>query len=229
MTEREERIIRNYLVKAEVEYMEFYEELYDHIATSFNNRPNKEQSLHQHLELDISSAFGGQEGIAIMLRKQSKFMNSNIYRHGWQVFHSFFTTVKGVLKTFLILGMLYLLESLDKFDMIMDLSALLILIPYGITTFAQWQFKRKCKANNLPYQSSLTNSTIFGLTSGLIVFAFALPSLIGKVFMGQGFYTLEYLAQFEFLTFPLTLLLTLYAITCLTLTYKKIQLKPIFT
>ncbi len=228
MTKREERIIRNYILKAEVEHMEFYEELYDHIASSFANRSDSEQGIEQHLDEVISPEFGGAEGIEEMVRKESKILNSAVYKLGWKVFYQHFATPIGLLKTITVLGILYLLRSLNAFSMVEDLGALLILVPYGCAGAAKWQFKRKCKAQNLAYRSSVMNSTIFSMTSLIIVFIAVLLPLFSKLILGKGFYPLEYLSQFEFLTLPLTLLLALYAITCFTLIQKKVRLNPLF-
>ncbi|MFT6873715.1 MAG: hypothetical protein ACJAVN_002737 [Roseivirga sp.] len=229
MTERDGRAIREYLFVAGVRYMEFYEELYDHIMSSFIDRKDKGQTIDQHLELVISPEFGGTKGIEKMLNEQGKFISKRVYQSGWKVFHEFFTTPIGLLKTTVILTLLYSLQLWGNLDLIVEIGTPAIVLPFLFGVIAQWHFKRKCKAGKLAYKKSITNTAIFGLTGILIAIAQGLPDILSRLVYGQRFNTLDYLSKFEFLDLPLSLLLTLYAITCFTMITKRVRLKPLLS
>lgn len=227
VNEQESRAIREYLFIAGVRYMEFYEELFDHIASSFIEREDKGQNIDQHLEFVISPEFGGTKGIEALVRKQGKFISSRVYRSAWKVFYTFFTTPLGLLKTFTILGLLYLLQLWGNLVLTLEIGTPAIVFPFLFGVIAQWRFKRKCKAEKLAYKTSLTNTAIFGLTTTLVVLTQGLPDILSRLIYRKRFNTLEFLSQFDFLTFPLTLLLTLYAITCFMMITNRAHFKPL--
>lgn len=228
MTEREGKVIENYIMEAQVYQVEFYQELLDHILSSYENRTNPKQTIEEHLEQVVSPMFGGIKGIEKMAKEQGKFLSSKIYKEGWKIFYNLFTTPSGLLKTLSILGLFYLLQTVMGYDILMELGTPLIILPFIVAGIAQWRFKRKCKIANLPYKSSLVNTAVFGISTLAIAFLQGLPDILSRIIFGDRFNVLVYLSKFEFLTLPLTLVLALYAFVSFTLIRKNIRIKHTF-
>lgn len=227
MTEQENEEIKNYILKANVEEVEFYEELYDHIASSYENRSIQSQTIKEHLELVISPAFNHMKGIDKMVRVQRRLRKKALYRKVASEFLSFFTTSSGVIRTLIIVLAINAFSTFTEYNALVWLGGSAINLTALIVCMTLWQFNEGCITNNLPYKSSFTNRTIYFISVFLYAFLQALPIIIGQIFWGERFSIIQYAAQFEFLQLPLTLLFIIYAWVCFKLMKNRVRLEII--
>jgi len=225
MTEREVRVIRNYVLKADIEEMEFYEELFDHIASSYEHRLDHTQRLEEHLSEVITPSFGGAAGIEDMVLAQKRLRRAKIYKHAAQHFFSFFTTVSGLAKSLLLITILYLLSILDNTNVFSTVSFTIFLLPAVAAYLMQWRFKAKCRASELPYKTSFTNRIIFLISIMLVGLFQGLPDILSRIIYGNRFSTLGYFEQYDFFILPLTFIFAIYSWVCLSLIQHRVQLK----
>ncbi len=223
MTERESKVIRNFILKANVEEMEFYEELYDHIASSFENRSNKAQSIDEHIDFVISPKFGGIEGIEKMVSRQRVLKKRAIYRQIASELLSYLTTLSGLIKIIAI-GLIIMLLN-EYTDTLSTVGSLALIIPCLAAQLMRWNFKRICKKNKLPYTSSFTNRIIFIVSISSVAILQGIPDIISRITSGYRFNSMTFLSQFEYIKYPVILLLVIYALTCFSLLQNRVKLK----
>lgn len=225
MTNKEHQIIRNLIIKTDTKEMEFYEELYDHIVSSFKSRRDESQSIKDHLNEEVIPSFGGILGLQKMIKKQRKIGKKQVYSAVLNELSSFFNSFQGFLKTLIILLGIYTLRLLFGDSVIQDLVTIALIIPFLSISIARWIFKKRCKKQGLPYESSYSNQTVFIICSSVIAIVQGLPDIIHRIVYGSRFSIIEYGFQFEALIIPISFIIAIYLWVSIYLITNKVKLK----
>ncbi|OEK05012.1 hypothetical protein [Roseivirga misakiensis] len=224
MTVRESRVIRNFILKANVEEMEFYEEIYDHIASSYEQRASADECIEDHITNVIVPSFGGVEGLESMVDKQKRLSRTRVFNNAFKKFSAFFTTASGLLKSLLVASFIYLLSTFASEFIFLTTIDIIFIIPAITAYVMQLRFKYLCRKRRLPFKTSFTNQMVFLISIMCIGLFQGLPDIIHRIAVGSRFNTLTYLEQFDFIFFPVVFLFTIYTWVCLTLIAKSTRL-----
>lgn len=218
--------VSNYLKSIDVRSMEFFEEMNDHIITSYENRSHKHQTIKDHIRDVVQPAFGGVKGIQRVMKAQQKLRSKIIFKRAWTLFKSYLFTWPTVLITILITLTIHQLNTIFKsehvFIWIMGIS---VVIPVLIVLVGQGRFYLDCKRQGKGYSSSDLNSRLIllaGLGTQLVNISI---NLVGKMIFGIKVDTLGILASYPLLQISLSLLFSLYALVTVQLLKEKFILK----
>lgn len=157
MTEKEHKTICLFLKDHRLNQQELFEEFYDHIVSSFEDRLDKSQNIQHHLN-QILADFGGTHGIRKILisRHQiyGKIYSTKLKRHFW----SFFQWPLA-LYTALTFASIYLLTLIFPAKGLFTILLVLVsLTPIAIGSRFAYKFWMKCKREDKAYRSKLSHS-----------------------------------------------------------------------
>jgi hypothetical protein len=214
-------VINEFLNKSNVTEIELYEELRDHIVTSFQNREETDQTIDEHLTEIIKPSFGGKTGIRDMVQNKRELGNRLFRQQILSKFLFFITTAKGLL---IMLPVVLLMVYLEATSIAwINLTTLLFIGPYSLSLIFKWYFKHICKKRKLPFRDSRVAKYAFLFPGILVGLGQGLPDILNRIINGSRFNTLNYLGQFQILQTPIITALTIYAILSLALLYDLYQ------
>ena len=222
MTALEAKAIQLYLADLEVDEVEFYNELYDHIATAYGDRADQSLGIQEFLEVVMTPRFGGEKGILEEMRKQRRFVRKGIYNEALSNYISFFSTPAGLLKSALVLGTILTLNEM-RFSK-SSISTLLVLascLPFLISNIVSWRFKLKCKKRKLPFYSSYTNQMVVFLTAFFVGVVQGLPDITSRILYGERFSLLRHLETNTTVLSIATFLVIIYGWVSLEMIWRK--------
>ncbi|KYG72050.1 hypothetical protein EV198_0095 [Roseivirga ehrenbergii] len=222
MTALEAKAIQLYLADLEVDEVEFYNELYDHIATAYGDRADQSLGIQEFLEVVMPPRFGGEQGILVEIQRQRRFVRKGIYKEALRNYISFFSTPVGLLKSTLLLGIILLLNEM-RFSK-SSISTLLVLascLPFLISNIVSWRFKLKCKKQKLPFYSSYTNQMVVILTAFFVGVVQGLPDITSRILYGEHFSLLKTIETNTTMLSIVTFLVIIYGWVCLEIIWRK--------
>lgn len=223
----EDRIeVTKYLKSIDVRTMEFFEEMYDHIITSYQNRVNKKEHIKDHLRDVVQPAFGGVKGIQSVMKAQQKLRQKMIGKRVWSLFKSYLFRWPTILITLMIALILYQLNIVfNPKHVLIGIIGMTILTPAVIVLIGQGKFYLDCKRQGKGYSSSDLNLRLILLASFGTTLVNISINLVGKVIFGVEKDTLELLASYPLLQTSLCLLFSLYALVTVQLLKEKFIIK----
>lgn len=174
ITEDQQLAIEQYLKTIGINTMEFFEELYDHICTSFENRVDKDQSVNDHIRDIVQPSFGGVNGIIKIRDQRTKARIRLVRKRFGQIFISYFLGWPNVLVTIsVILGSWVLSQFFGYKTLVTTSMVCFILVPMTFF-FGKWiQFSRKCKRAGKVYRTS----ELYQIFTPFMALALQVPNL----------------------------------------------------
>lgn len=222
MTEEDKTEVTKYLKSIDVRTMEFFEEMYDHIITSYQNRVNKNEPIKDHLRDVVQPAFGGVKGIQRVMKAQQKLRQRMIGKRVWSLFKSYLFQWPTVLITLMIALIIYQTNTVfNPKHVLIGIMLMSILTPVIIVLIGQGKFYLECKRQGKGYSSSDLNQRLMLLASFGTTLVNISINLVGEVVLGGKKGTLELLASYPLLQTALCLLFCLYALVTVQLLKEK--------
>lgn len=226
MTHTYKTEVVKYLKSIDIKTMEFFEEMYDHIITSYESRSNKDQSISDHLTHTIQPNFGGVKGIKKVMKAQQKLRQKLITKRSWSLFKSYLfswpTVLITILITLCITQLNILFEAKGVLIYIMTLS---VLFPVVITGIVNTRFYLACKREKRPYNSSDLNLRILTIatlgTSATNIFL----NLLIPIIWGDHKSGIEMTAQYPVVQITICVLSVLYALVSIQIVKEKFIFK----
>ena len=192
-----DKAISLYLKSIDVKSMEFFEEMFDHISTSFEQRLDKSQGILEHIREDVEPAFGGAKKIRAIQRKQGVARNKMILTRSIQVFKSYLFSWPHVGYTLIIVAFIWLANQLLNPKMVLMLTvASGVVFIFLMAILGMLRFSRSCKKEGKPYRSSEKNGSLLALSffaSNSLNLVFGIPS---QFILPKGQNAFEFYAQF---------------------------------
>lgn len=218
--------IQNYLKRVVINEMEFYEELYDHIATSYENREIENQSVKEHIDIVVEPGFGGMDGIRKTRNAHAVLRRRMVLRKAMNLFTGYFFRWPTVLITGLLVMLLYLAQNLwDSYQVFEIVTILGMVTPCIISQYGRWRFKQNCRKYNKPYSFSQVNNQIYLLSISFIAVLQGLLAIISRIFSDGSYSFLSFFEQYPTLYVPVGLLLLIYGMVCLQLFKENFKVK----
>ena len=160
ITPREAYHIQEFLLLHKFNTEELYEEMFDHIATSFEENTNSEISIVDHLNTFYHQC-GGEIGL-----KKIKGEKVNAYNSMYRDF--LFKEIRSYFRWPIIIYLLAafaLISSLNAVFKEAIVTLVLVIMSIASALFVQvkihMKYRNFCKINNKPYRASLLNQTGF--------------------------------------------------------------------
>ena len=226
ITQDEQEQVIKYLKSLEISQMEFFEELNDHIITSYEQRISKKQSISEHIRDVVQPSFGGVKGIVRIMRGQNKLRRQLVRDRAKALFEEYLfgwpSIMVTVLITLLVFSLNNFLGSENTFLLCLIVGAA---FPAGVSFYAQTKFYYQCKTHGLPYRSSNANNQIaffsyFGIWAINILFNFT-----WIFFLRKSDKVFELITTNTWLLIPISTLYILYGLICLRLFKENFQFK----
>lgn len=157
MTEKEHKIICVFLKDHRFNQQELFEEFYDHIVSSYEDRADKTTDIHQHLK-EVLADFGGKKGMRQILIARHQAYNQVYGKRLRSIFWSFFKWPL-IVYTALIATIVYFLTLLFPTGELFTWLMLLIgLTPITVAGRFAFSFGLKCKREGKAYRSRVSQS-----------------------------------------------------------------------
>ncbi|MCE7995122.1 MAG: hypothetical protein HEP71_24295 [Roseivirga sp.] len=212
MTGKEHKSICAFLIDHRLNQQELFEEFYDHIVSSYEDRPDKAENIHSHLETVLKD-LGGKKGMRKILIARHQAYGRVYSKRLKELFWSFFRWPMA-LYSLLILGTIYLLTLIFPTQQLFTWLMLLIsLAPITIGGFFALKFNRKCRKEGKIYRSRVSHSAALK-PALLLTFPIHIWNLSVTMFGSDVALTLN---QNMALTTVFTVLLITFTLTCLRL------------
>ncbi len=226
ISKEEQQFVFDYLKKVGVKHMEFFEELYDHIVTSFEDRVDKSQNISDHITNTIQPAFGGAVGIRIVQQKQEIQRSKMIKARFLSLFKEYFIGWPSVLISITLGLLIYLLNQFfDPKWILISFIVFGALCPLITSLYGIEKFRSYCRRNRLPYQLSDLNRRIasfstIGVMSVNIV-------LNGTLLIASGSHNtgINFISELPYLQIPIGVVFILYTLVCVQLFKEKFIIK----
>ena len=229
MTVLEVKTIQAYINDLDIDEIEFYHELYDHIATAYAERSNRSLAINEFLENEITESFGGEKGIRDAINTQSKAVRNGIYKEAFRHYLSFFSTPKGILKSILTSFFIVLLTSvLPKVSLLSWLVLLGTCLPFLLAKLINWKFRANCRKRKLPFRRSYTNETVVLLSALVIGILQGIPDIANYVLYGQRFSMLKALEGNLTSLYIAAFLFSVYGWVCLEMIWRRTTINKAF-
>ncbi len=228
--QNEKTQIQNYLNRVIINEMEFYEELYDHIATSYENRATENQSVKEHIATVVEPDFGGIDGIRKIKNVHARQRRRMITRKALTLFTGYFLRWPAVLITCLLILLLYIAQNVwDSYQVFEIVTILGMVTPCIISQYGRWKFKQNCKKYHKPYSFSQVNNQVYLLSISFIAILQGLLAIISRIFSDGSYSFLSFFQQYPMLYIPMGTLLLIYGMVCLQLFKEnfKVKLLPV--
>ncbi|MGW8121844.1 hypothetical protein ACV07N_04220 [Roseivirga echinicomitans] len=222
MTALEAKAIQLYLADLEVDEVEFYNEMYDHIATAYIERTDRSLRVKEFLKDVITPSFGGEKALRAEIDKQKKIVRKGIYKEALLLYLSFFSTSKGLLKSTLVLCIILVFNELSTNRTLFSaLVILAICLPFWIINIIQWRFKSKCRKRKLPFYTSHTNRIVLLITTLLVAILQGLPDITSRILYGERFSLFRVLEANTTIHSISAFLFIIYGWVCLEMIWRK--------
>ena len=192
--------------------MEFFEEMHDHISTSYDNRINQHQDITTHIQEVIQPAFGGVKGIQNIQKKQQGFRAKMITKRFFAIGKDYL--ISWPYAAYILLITLLIIQANQIFEPKLVLILTMtggVLVAFGLSGYDCLKFYLKCKRQHKYYRQSDINLRLFGLstlgTTSLNLFL----NLFGFVFFGSKKEAIDFYVTYPVLQVAMSKLFTLYA------------------
>ncbi|PWL28537.1 hypothetical protein [uncultured Roseivirga sp.] len=159
ISKKEQSIIENYLKEIGISHYEPFEELLDHIATSYEQ--SQASDVKHFIDKQIQPSFGGVKGILKIVKEQNKTRRNFICKRAATIFLSLLKWPMIILTGLMFFAMKWSLEIFDPKTVSLSILTLSIFIPMLIAFYGQIKFYYSCKKESKAYTSSNTNLWLF--------------------------------------------------------------------
>lgn len=212
ITQAEHNTIVKYLKAIDVNTMEFFEEMYDHICTSFENRINKSQDLNTHIREVVQPGFGGVKGIHKIREERTKTRIKLLRKRFGTTFIKYFFGWPNVVTTAsVILASILIKDFFGTKTLFFTAFIIATVLPIIFFFYKLIEFRLKCKKENKPYRVSEAFNVITPLGS-LIA---QIPALTVNIWnVSQKGQLGESLLATPQIVIPLSILMILCFLTC---------------
>lgn len=160
ITYKEANSIKEFLILHKFNSEELYEEMFDHIATGYENNPNTEKNITDHLNAFFYSC-GSELGLK-KIRKEKAWAYSNIYRA------LYFKELKSYLRwpvSLYVAAAFAIIYFLNLYLGEILIAAIVPILMFALALTAhiriQLNYRASCKALKRPYKASLANTCAF--------------------------------------------------------------------
>ncbi|MCO6361033.1 hypothetical protein [Roseivirga pacifica] len=212
ITQDEHNTIVKYLKDIGVNTMEFFEEMYDHICTSFENRKDKSQDMKTHIREVVQPGFGGVKGIHKIRDERTKIRIKLLRKRFGNTFIKYFLGWPNVVTTAsVILVSILIKDFFGTKTLFFTAFIIATVLPIIFFCYKLIEFRLKCKKENKPYRVSEAFNVITPLGS-LIA---QIPTLTINIWnvsqkgqLGQSFLATPQIVV------PLSILMILCFLTC---------------
>ena len=184
ITKGEQHSIEQYLKSVDINTMEFFEEMYDHICTSFENRKDKTQDIKTHIRDVVQPSFGGVKGIHRIRKQRVKTRTKLMRKRFSQLYIRHLISWPTALGTVLIA-----LISIGFFKVFgaFTLLALCLIFCFSLPTFQMLdqraKFWKQCQKESKPYSRTEVHE-VFDRSAWLMM---QVPILLYHVISLLGF------------------------------------------
>ncbi len=166
---QEEIEVSNYLKKHKINRYEVYEELHDHLLTSYENvLTNAPQTdIKMHIKQEVQSSFGGVSAMKKFVCQKRNLAHVVYRKKLLSYFTSFFNGPMLILSTSLLVLIYVSLTSLDQvkvYALAMTLAVVAVLFPLIIAFYGYLSFRINCQKQGKAYSSSIKNQMIINLS-----------------------------------------------------------------
>lgn len=161
LTKEQHNFLCQYLKDVGIRHQEPFEELYDHIATAFEQ--SSQQDIRTYIYEIAQPDFGGTSGIMRIVNEQNKIRKSIIWSRAKTIFIGLFgwPTIVVVLVSFLLVQ--FGIKQLgQQFILILSLG-LGLALPATVALYGHLTFHFNCKQKMLPYRSNNRNSWLLNM------------------------------------------------------------------
>jgi len=226
MTKEEKTTIVDYLKSLDIRSMEFFEEMYDHIATSFESRQHRSHSIKTHISEVIQPGFGGAKGIQRVMKSQQKLRQKAIFKRAKDLFLSYLISWPTVLITlFIALIIFQLNRTFNPKDVLLIVLVISAMVPPIIALGGQLRFYIDCKKQSKPYSSSDLNKRLVLIAAIGCNLLNVLLNLVAKLIWDGQKTGFENLASYPWVQISLSVLFVLYALVVIQLLKEKFVTK----
>ncbi len=226
MTPEDQNVIVKYLKSLDIKSMEFFEEMYDHIFTSFESRKNLSQNIGAHIHDVIQPGFGGAKGIQRVMKSQQRLRQAAIFTRAKELFLSYLVSWPTVLITIVIALLLLQLNIIFKpKDVLLIVLVISAMTPPIIALAGQLRFYIDCKKQNKPYSSSDLNKRLVLIAAIGCNLLNVLLNLVAKLIWSPQKTGFENFASYPWLQISLSVLFILYALVVIQLLKEKFVTK----
>lgn len=166
ITRAEEQQIVDYLKKINVCRQEIFDELFDHLVTSYEDHSSKttDTNIKSFIAEEINQNFGGASGIKKMTLVKNKSVRASYSTKLIENIKFYINWPANLVTIGVIFLFFKLLENQtpDKFTiLVMTPVVLTMLPPIVLALFGRYSFRRKCRKLQKPYRGSIKNEVIF--------------------------------------------------------------------
>jgi len=222
MTLENQNAIVKYLKSLDIRSMEFFEEMYDHIVTSFESRKDISQNIRTHISEVIQPGFGGAGGIKRIMKSQQKFRQKAIFSRAKGLFLSYLISWPTILITAIIALIIFQLNAIfNPKDVLLLVLVTSAMTPPIIALTGQLRFYVNCKRHNKPYSSSDLNKRLVLISAIGCNLLNILLNLVAKFIWGTHKTGFENLASYPWIQISLSVLFILYALVVIQLLKEK--------
>jgi len=228
MTREEKHIATRYLQDLDFNEKEFFEEMYDHICSSYENRETSNQDISTHIYQVLEPAFGGKKGLKKLRSAQARTRGKLVLKRGFFLLGAYLFRWPTVLLTALMCILYFqLFQHYDTLEVFYNTLMVGIYIPFVLVHIGVFRFKRKCIKHDRPYTKSQVNNTIyaFSLSGGLFIFLVA--KLINWVAYGGTYNSLDFFLKHPISLIPTCILIIVHCLVSLQLFKEKFELKVV--
>lgn len=225
LNEKEVEAIDNFLKENDIEYIEVYYELFDHIASAYQDRSNKGILVNEYLKTEVMQSFGGQSGLQKIVDCKKQVVRKQLNKEALRIFGSFFSSAKGALKSMIVLGLIMLaLRFSNASEVFFNLSFICFVLPLLVVKAISLHFWLSSKKARMPFKKSLLNAKTTLICSLLVGLVQGIPDIAFRITVGERFNSLHYLGSFEDIRLPILFLFVLCAWTGTEICFKYGQL-----
>lgn len=211
ITAKEDKQIKAYLKSIGINTQEFFEEMHDHICTSFESRLNKSESLKDHITFVVQPEFGGVKGILKIKERQMKLRVKQMRNRFWQILKELlFGWPTILISLMVILADFMIYEKFGGETLLIVTLIFFGLVPILYFCTKQLQFYWRAKRD----QKGYTSSEKFTAFSPFLLILVGVPNFV----IQTSNILLEDKAKENFflnttIAIPLSILITLFFIT----------------
>jgi len=226
ISQEEHQEIYEFLKKVGVNQIEIYQELYDHIATSYENRRAISEDLRTHIREEVQPSLGGVKGIQRIIKSQTKAFEKEIQQRAFAIAKSYVFGWPGILVTMVTISLVLMINKVWGMKVIAT-SALIfgVLSPPMIALAGMIIFYKKSLKRRLGPTTSLKNLKVMRFAAFGTTFINSIFFLIGGIVFRDSGWLFDQLVDNPILGLSTFVIFVLYGLVCLQLLKEKFQFK----
>ncbi|OEK05011.1 hypothetical protein [Roseivirga misakiensis] len=226
ISENEHNEINGFLRNVGAEHIEVYQELYDHVATSFEQRAITTQDIKTHIREVVQPNLGGTLGIKKIITARTKAFNKEVYGRAWDIFKDYFIGWPSVLISILTVAIVLVgreywgIGTITKAALVFGVMAPPLLTVAGMLLHYLDGRRKKLKVTSSLRNQVVIRFATFGTTLTQVSFF-----LIGGMIFGDTGLIYKLLINNPLLGLSLSVIFILYGCVSLQLLKEKFHFK----